>query len=85
MSLYSRGPRSGPGSVVPTHQRLTGPIRPTRRHITASLCDDLHRDFEVKNKSAGKHLFLSAATAHVMSGKQGTSWQPYEALGKLRP
>ena len=36
MSLYSRGPRSGPGYVVPVHPRLSGPIRPTRRHIATS-------------------------------------------------
>ncbi len=34
--LYPRGPRSGPGYTVPTHPRLTGPIRPTRRHIPTS-------------------------------------------------
>ena len=37
--LYTRGPRSGPGYVVPVHPRLTDPIRPTRWHIpTSSLC-----------------------------------------------
>ena len=40
LPLYPRGPRSGPGYVVPVHHRLTDPIRPTRRHIpTSSLCD----------------------------------------------
>jgi len=34
--LYPRGPRSGPGYVVPVHHHLLGPIRPTRRHITTS-------------------------------------------------
>jgi transposase InsO family protein len=34
--LYPRGPRSGPGCSVPVHQRLTGPIRPTRRHVALS-------------------------------------------------
>jgi hypothetical protein len=34
--LYPRGPRSGPGSVVPVHLHLLGPIRPTRRHIPTS-------------------------------------------------
>ena len=34
-----RGPRSGPGSSVPVHPRLIGPIRPTRRRIpTSPLC-----------------------------------------------
>src|SRR5206468_1069367 len=33
---YPRGPRSGPGYVVPVHQHLTGPIRPTRRHSRIS-------------------------------------------------
>jgi hypothetical protein len=36
MSLYSRGPRSGPGYVVPVRHHLIGPIRPTRRHISIS-------------------------------------------------
>src|SRR5215510_10682718 len=37
---YSRGPRSGPGYVVPAHHHLIGPIRPTRGRIaTSSLCD----------------------------------------------
>ena len=29
--LYPRGPRSGPGYVVPVHPHLFGPIRPARR------------------------------------------------------
>ena len=40
LPLYPRGPRSGPGYVVPVHPRLIDPIRPTRRHIpTSPLCD----------------------------------------------
>jgi hypothetical protein len=40
LPLYPRGPRSGPGYVVPVHLRLIDPIRPTRRHIpTSPLCD----------------------------------------------
>ena len=35
--LYPRGPRSGPGSAVPVHPHLFGPIRPTRRHSAISL------------------------------------------------
>src|SRR3954468_9547283 len=31
-----RGPHSGPGYAVPVRPRLTGPIRPTRRHIATS-------------------------------------------------
>jgi len=39
LPLYPRGPRSDPGSSVPVHPRLIGPIRPTRRHISISpLC-----------------------------------------------
>jgi len=34
--LYPRGPRSGPGYAVPVHPHLTGPMRPTRRHIPTS-------------------------------------------------
>ncbi len=36
LPLYPRGPRSGPGYVVPIHPHLIGPIRPTRRHIQTS-------------------------------------------------
>ena len=39
LPLCPRGPRSGPGSSVPVHPRLIGPIRPTRRRIpTSPLC-----------------------------------------------
>src|SRR3982751_4696418 len=34
--LYPRGPRSGPGSVVPVPPHLLGPIRPTRGHFPTS-------------------------------------------------
>jgi transposase len=34
--LYPRDSRSGPGYVVPVHHHLTGPMRPTRRHISTS-------------------------------------------------
>jgi hypothetical protein len=34
--LRPRGPRSGPGYSVPVRHHLTGPIRPTRRHIAIS-------------------------------------------------
>jgi hypothetical protein len=40
--LYPRGPRSGPGSAVPIHLHLSGPIRPTRRHSTISLLCSLY-------------------------------------------
>jgi hypothetical protein len=36
LSRYPRGPRSGPGCVVPDPHRLLGPIRPTRRHRATS-------------------------------------------------
>jgi hypothetical protein len=36
VTLRPRGPRSGPGYAVPVRPRLTGPIRPTRRHIATS-------------------------------------------------
>jgi len=36
LPLYPRGPRSGLGYVVPVHQHLLGPIRPTREHIAIS-------------------------------------------------
>jgi hypothetical protein len=35
-SPYPRGPRSGPGCIVPVHQHLPGPIRPTCRHSAIS-------------------------------------------------
>src|SRR4029077_6432112 len=34
--LRPRGPRSGPGYSVPVRHHLTGPIRPTLRHIAIS-------------------------------------------------
>ena len=36
LPLYPRGPRSGPGYVVPVHHHLSGPMRPTRRHNSIS-------------------------------------------------
>ena len=42
MPLYPSGPRSGPGSAVPVHQHLFGPIRPTRRHSAISLPGSLY-------------------------------------------
>src|SRR5215471_18582076 len=35
-SAYPRGPRSGPGFIVPIHHHLSDLIRPTRRHIAIS-------------------------------------------------
>src|SRR6266849_66062 len=40
--LYPRGLRSGPGSIVPAHQRLIDLIRPTRRHIPISPLGGLY-------------------------------------------
>ena len=49
--LRPRGPRSGPGSSVPVHRRLIGPIRPTRRHIAISPSLRLIRDaFAVRER-----------------------------------
>jgi hypothetical protein len=44
MFRHPRGPRSGPGSVVPIHHHLIDLIRPARRHIATSphrrlICD----------------------------------------------
>jgi hypothetical protein len=36
LPLYPRGPRSGPGYVVPVPHHLPGPMRPTRRHNSIS-------------------------------------------------
>ena len=48
-STYPRGPRSGPGCSVPVRRHLTGPIRPTRRHITVSYLAGSHgRDDGIK-------------------------------------
>jgi hypothetical protein len=41
--LYPRGPRSGPGYVVPVHPHLVGPIRPTRGHIQTSPTRGLYQ------------------------------------------
>ena len=38
-----QGPRSGPGSSVPLHPHLSGPIRPTRRHIPISPLGGLYQ------------------------------------------
>src|SRR5262249_43299751 len=35
-SLYSRGPRSGPGCAVLDHHNLINPLHPSRRHIAIS-------------------------------------------------
>jgi hypothetical protein len=35
-SVHPRGPRSGPGYIVPIHHHLIDLIRPTRRHIAIS-------------------------------------------------
>ena len=43
LPLYPRGPRSGPGSSVPVHPHLIGPIRPTRRHIPTSPLGGLYQ------------------------------------------
>jgi hypothetical protein len=43
LPLYPRGPRSGPGYAVPVHQRLIGPIRPTRGHIPTSPHSGLYK------------------------------------------
>ena len=42
LPLYPRGPRSRPGSSVPLHPHLCGPIRPTRRHIPTSPLSGLY-------------------------------------------
>ena len=41
--LYPRGPRSEVGSAVPLHLHLSGPIRPTRRHIRISPLRGLYQ------------------------------------------
>jgi hypothetical protein len=41
-SANPRGPRSGPGYIVPIHQHLIDLIRPTRRHIATSLQSGLY-------------------------------------------
>jgi hypothetical protein len=43
LPLYPRGPRSGPGYAVPVHPRLSGPIRPTRGHISISPSRGLYQ------------------------------------------
>ena len=43
LPLYPRGPRSGPGYVVPVHPHLIGPIRPTRGHISISPSRGLYQ------------------------------------------
>ena len=56
--LYPRGPRSGPGYVVPVHPRLTDPMRPTPRHIPISPPCDI---YEMPSLRAYTH---DASAAH---------------------
>ena len=40
--LYPRGPRSGPGYVVPVHHCLIGPMRPAHGHVATSPHGELY-------------------------------------------
>ena len=42
LPLYPRGPRSGPGYVVPVHLHLIGPIRPSCGHTPISPSSGLY-------------------------------------------
>ena len=41
--LYPRGPRSGPGYIVPVHPHLSDPIRPSCRHTWTSPSRGLYQ------------------------------------------
>ena len=80
---YPRGPRSGPGYVVPDPHRLTGPIRPTRRHPATSPLSGLY---------AGPCLGPNASAAHerfrafaAVPSRHVALIDPGESAGCTRP
>ena len=84
--LYPRGPRSGPGYVVPVHRHLTGPIRPTRRHSStsppcglyalSSLCvisGDIWERLHY-DWSNSNHVVLTTTDSNVWGGASGHTY-----------
>ena len=60
---YPRGPRSGPGYVVPVPPHLSGPIRPTRRRVPTVI---LH---ENRGQFVGLGIALSHRPGHSAGRK----------------
>jgi hypothetical protein len=77
LPLYPRGPRSGPGSVVPVHPRLLDPIRPTRRHSAISLLAAYTRCLRCasppRRPTTGSELSLLILSQHVALYDSGES------------
>jgi hypothetical protein len=75
--LYPRGPRSGPGSAVPVHPHLCGPIRPTRGHSAISLpaayTPCLRCAFPPRRPTTGSVLSLLILSQHVVLHDSGES------------
>jgi hypothetical protein len=75
--LYPRGPRSGPGSAVPVHHHLGGPIRPTRRHSAISLLAAYtpcpRCAFPPRRPATGSVLSLPVLSQHVALYDSGES------------
>jgi hypothetical protein len=76
--LYPRGPRSGPGYVVPVHPRLTDPMRPTPRHIPISPPCDLYEMPSLcaytttpRQPTSGSVLSLTVLYRHVVPKDPG--------------
>ncbi len=75
--LYPRGPRSAPGYAAPVHQRLCGPIRPTRGHSAISLLAAytpcLRCAFPPRRPAAGSVLSPRILSRHVVLCDSGES------------
>jgi hypothetical protein len=72
-----RGPRSGPGYIVPVHRHLIGPIRPTRRQRPVSPYYGLYvclADACLRRLPAtGSELSLTHPSQHAVLGDPGDS------------
>jgi hypothetical protein len=77
LPLYPRGPRSGPGCIVPVHPHLIDPIRPTRRHsafsLLAAYTPCLRCALPPRRPATGSVLSLSTLSQHVALYDSGES------------
>ena len=75
--LYPRGPRSGPGSAVPVHQHLFGPIRPlagtARFRCLAAYTPCLRCALPPRRPATGSLLSLLTLSQHVVLYDSGQS------------
>jgi len=73
--LRPRGPRSGPGYVVPVRHHLTDPIRPSRRHIVTSPLMTYTRCLRCagvpRQPTRGSELSLSIPSWHAILSDPG--------------